>query len=121
MWVVAPTATFVAENDDGDILGLYFIKPNQAGRGAHVCNCGYMVSPKARGQGVATVMCEHSQLEARRIGFTAMQFNFVVATNKTAVALWQRLGFEIIGTLPKVFDHAKLGKVDAHIMFKAFE
>lgn len=117
-WIELPAATFVACNDAGDILGTYFIKPNQPGLGAHVCNCGYVVAKAAQGQGIAAQMCEHSQKLALEMGFRAMQFNFVVATNTGAVRLWQKLGFEIVGTLPGVFQHQKLGFVDAHVMFK---
>jgi ribosomal protein S18 acetylase RimI-like enzyme len=117
-WVEAPTTTFVACNVDGTVLGTYFIKPNQPGQGAHVCNCGYVTSDAARGRGVAAAMCEHSQDEARRMGFRAMQFNFVVSTNEGAVRLWQRLGFAIVGTLPGAFRHPVRGYVDAHVMFK---
>ena len=117
-WIVLPAATFVACNEAGDILGTYFIKPNQPGLGAHVCNCGYVVSKEAQGRGIAAQMCEHSQKLAVEMGFLAMQFNFVVATNTGAVRLWQKLGFEIVGTLPGVFQHRKLGFVDAFVMFK---
>jgi ribosomal protein S18 acetylase RimI-like enzyme len=117
-WIELPAATFVATNEAGDILGTYFIKPNQPGLGAHVCNCGYVVAKAAQGQGVAAKMCEHSQKLAVDMGFRAMQFNFVVATNTGAVRLWQKLGFEIVGTLPEVYQHQKLGFVDAFVMFK---
>ena len=117
-WVELPAATFVACNEAGNILGTYFIKPNQPGLGAHVCNCGYVVSAAAQGQGIASHMCEHSQKLAVEMGFRAMQFNFVVSTNNGAVRLWQKLGFEIVGTLPGVFQHQKLGFVDAFVMFK---
>jgi ribosomal protein S18 acetylase RimI-like enzyme len=117
-WVELPAATFVATNEAGDIVGSYYIKPNQPGLGAHVCNCGYVVSKAAQGQGIAAQMCEHSQKLAIEMGFRAMQFNFVVATNTGAVRLWQKLGFEIVGTLPGVFQHQKLGFVDAFVMFK---
>ena len=117
-WVDLPAATFVACNEAGKILGTYFIKPNQPGLGAHVCNCGYVVSESAKGQGIASQMCEHSQKLAVEMGFRAMQFNFVVSTNNGAVRLWQKLGFEIVGTLPGVFQHQKLGFVDAFVMFK---
>jgi ribosomal protein S18 acetylase RimI-like enzyme len=117
-WIELPAATFVATNEIGDIVGTYFIKPNQPSLGAHVCNCGYVVSKAAQGQGVAAQMCEHSQKLAVEMGFRAMQFNFVVSTNTGAVRLWQRLGFEIVGTLPGVFQHQKLGFVDAFVMFK---
>ncbi len=117
-WVELPADTFVACDESGNILGTYFIKPNQPGLGAHVCNCGYVVSKEAQGQGIASQMCEHSQKLAIELGFRAMQFNFVVSTNTGAVRLWQKLGFEIIGTLPGVFQHQKLGFVDAFVMFK---
>lgn len=117
-WVELPLATFVAVDDDGAIVGTYYLKPNQPGLGAHVCNCGYVVAPEAEGRGIATAMCEHSQDEARRHGFRAMQFNLVVATNERAVRLWQRLGFAIAGTLPRAFSHRRLGDVDAHVMYK---
>lgn len=118
-WVEAPAATFVACDADGTVLGTYFIKPNQPGQGAHVCNCGYVTADAARGRGVAAAMCEHSQGEASSLGFRAMQFNFVVSTNEGAVRLWQRLGFAIVGTLPGAFRHPTRGYVDAYVMFKA--
>lgn len=118
LWLDAPTATFIAENENGDALGTYYIKPNQAGGGSHVCNCGYIVAPQAQGMGIATRMCLHSQDEARRLGFHAMQYNLVVASNEGAVRLWQKLGFPIVGTLPDAFHHPELGLVDAHVMYK---
>jgi len=118
LWINAPAATFVSQDSDGKITGTYYIKANQQGRGSHVCNCGYIVDIQVRGQGIAGSMCEHSQKEAIKLGFTAMQYNLVVATNTGAVRLWQRHGFEIIGTLPGVFRHQTLGLVDAHVMFK---
>ena len=117
-WIELPQATFVATDANGQILGTYFIKANQTGLGDHVCNCGYVVSQAAQGQGVAAAMCEQSQQEAIRLGFLAMQFNLVVSTNERAVRLWQRLGFAVVGTLPKAFRHQALGMVDALVMFK---
>lgn len=117
-WIDKPTATFVAADPDGEVLGTYFIKPNQEGNGSHVCNCGYVTSEAARGRGVATLMCEHSQEEAVRLGFRAMQFNFVVSSNEGAVRLWKKLGFETVGTLPRAFDHPANGLVDAFVMYK---
>ncbi|QDQ27017.1 GNAT family N-acetyltransferase [Chitinimonas arctica] len=117
-WVELPLATYVACSADGEIIGTYILKPNQPGLGSHVCNCGYVVSDQARGQGIASAMCEHSQTEAIRLGFRAMQFNFVVSTNEGAVRLWQKLGFHIAGTLPGAFRHTGHGYVDAFVMFK---
>lgn len=117
LWMELPQATYVAE-EGGTVLGTYYIKPNAMGPGDHVCNCGYMTSPAARGRGLATAMCDHSQTEAIRLGFRAMQYNSVVSTNEGAVRLWQKLGFGIIGTLPKAFRHPAQGFVDAFVMYK---
>jgi ribosomal protein S18 acetylase RimI-like enzyme len=118
VWVEQPLATYVAAADDGTLIGTYKLQPNQPGLGSHVCNCSYVVSPAVRGRGVAAAMCEHSQAEAVRLGFQAMQFNLVAVTNVAAVHLWKKLGFHIVGTLPKAFRHQQLGFVDAHVMYK---
>jgi RimJ/RimL family protein N-acetyltransferase len=118
IWIDVPAATFVAVDDDGAIIGTYYIKPNQSGPGSHVCNCGYIVSGRARGKGTASEMCKHSQRQARAMGFRAMQFNLVVATNEGAIRLWKSLGFDIVGTLPASFLHPGKGYVDAYIMYK---
>jgi len=118
VWVAVPSATFIAEDGQSRILGTYYIKPNQPALGAHVCNCGYIVAEDARNRGIASAMCKHSQQEAVARGFRAMQFNLVVATNQAAVSLWQKHGFEVIGTLPKAFRHRRLGFVDALVMYK---
>ena len=117
-WIEAPARTFVACDGEGRIVGTYFIKPNQPGLGSHVCNCGYVVPPDSQGKGVASLMCEHSQTQAIAMGFRAMQFNFVVATNLRAIRLWERLGFSVVGRLPGAFHHRKLGYVDAMVMYK---
>jgi ribosomal protein S18 acetylase RimI-like enzyme len=117
-WIDVPAKTFVACDSQGRILGTYFIKANQPGLGAHVCNCGYVVAPAAQRRGVATLMCEHSQARALAMGFKAMQFNFVVSTNIGAIRLWERMGFSVVGRLPAAFNHQALGYVDALIMFK---
>ncbi|GGY23349.1 GNAT family N-acetyltransferase [Paludibacterium paludis] len=116
-WLRLPLATQVAEVD-GHLVGSYFLKPNGAGPGDHVCNCGYMVAESARGRGVARAMCEHSQSLARDYGFLAMQFNSVVACNDVAVALWQKLGFDIVGRVPRAFRHGRAGLVDCLVMYK---
>ncbi|KPJ77836.1 MAG: acetyltransferase [Deltaproteobacteria bacterium SG8_13] len=120
MWMDLPRKTFVAEKD-GELVGTYYIKTNHSGPGSHVCNCGYMVASKARGQGAATAMCEHSQKTAIELGYKAMQFNFVAASNEGAIRLWNRLGFDTVGRLPKAFNHPRLGYVDALVMYKWLE
>ncbi len=77
-----------------------------------------MTDGNATGRGVARKMCLHSIDHARSRGYRAMQFNYVVSTNTRAVALWTRLGFTIVGTVPGAFDHAERGLVDVHIMFR---
>ncbi len=116
-WFSPGHEVFVAEND-GEIVGTYFLKANQKGGGSHVANCGYMTAPHATGRGVAGRMCAHSLERARQRGFRAMQFNFVISTNERAVRLWQKFGFEIVGCLPKAFEHPALGFVDAYIMYR---
>lgn len=117
-WYAPDKETFVAELD-GTIVGTYFIHPNQAGGGRHVCNCGYITSPTATGRGIARRMCEHSLEHARARGYRAMQFNFVVSTNARAVRLWESLGFAIVGRLPSAFLHPADGYVDAFVMYRA--
>lgn len=117
-WVDVPLATFVATDAEGAVLGLYYIKPNQPGQGAHVCNCGYVTGARARGRGVASAMCRHSLDIAPSMGFRAMQYNLVVATNTTAVRLWQKHGMQIVATLPGAFRHPTEGYVDAYVMYQ---
>jgi ribosomal protein S18 acetylase RimI-like enzyme len=117
-WSRSDHETFVAEAD-GEVVGTYYLRPNQAGGGKHVCNCGYVTSATATGRGVARAMCEHSLEQARRRGYRAMQFNFVVSSNRRAVALWKSMGFYVVGRLPGAFEHPALGYVDALVMFRA--
>jgi L-amino acid N-acyltransferase YncA len=116
-WHSPGREVFVAE-ENGEILGTYFLHANQKGGGAHVANCGYMTAPWAAGRGVARTMCRHSLDHAKSQGFRAMQFNFVVSTNERAVRLWQSLGFAIVGRLPAAFLHPQLGFVDALVMYR---
>jgi L-amino acid N-acyltransferase YncA len=116
-WMMAAHEVFVAEID-GTVLGTYYIMPNRHGGGAHVANCGYVTADGARGKGIASAMCAHSLDRARQRGFRAMQFNHVVSTNSGAVALWQKLGFDIVGTLPGAFNHPVHGYVDAYVMYQ---
>jgi len=116
-WFSPEHTVFVAEQD-GEVVGSYYLRGNQQGGGAHVCNCGYMTAAWASGRGVATAMCEHSLEYARTQGFRAMQFNFVVSSNQAAIHLWQKFGFAIAGRLPKAFLHPGLGFVDALVMYR---
>jgi len=117
-WFGADTQTYVAESA-GRVVGTYILRPNQSGGGSHVANAAFMVAPDARGQGVGRAMGEHCLSEARRLGFRAMQFNFVVATNESAVRLWQDLGFKIVGTLAGAFRHPEKDYIDVYVMYRA--
>ncbi len=108
---------FVASVGD-TVAGTYMLRPNALKLGAHVANAGYLVAPEHRGRGIASAMCEHSLEVARAAGFTAMQFNFVVGTNATAIRLWERHGFKIVGTIPRAFRHVNLGEVDVLVMHR---
>ena len=103
---------------DGSALGTFYIRENQKGGGAHVCNCGYVTAPGSEGKGVARAMLAHSLVEAKTLGFEAMQFNFVLASNSRAVDIWKRAGFSEIGRQPRAFLHPTLGYVDALILHK---
>ena len=116
---MGPDRTTLVAVDGEQVLGSYYIRPNQAGGGDHIANCGYTTALAARGRGVARQMCEHSLEYARSRGFKGMQFNFVVSTNEPAIRLWTSLGFEVVGRLPLAFRHPSLSYVDALVMFRA--
>jgi len=117
-WLHPANSCYVADHR-GIVVGTYILRSNQSGPGSHVANAAFMVSLGARGLGVGRKMGEHSLSEALRLGFRAMQFNFVVSTNEPAVRLWRQLGFEIVGTLPGAFRHPQAGLVDAYVMFRS--
>ena len=116
-WFSSDKKTYVAL-DSNEIVGTFYLKDNQPDLGSHVANAGYMVAPEARGKRVGRRMAEFSLVEAKRLGYQAIQFNFVVKSNENAVKLWRNLGFEIIGEIPDAFDHAEKGLTSAYIMYK---
>ncbi len=116
-WFAPGVTSYVAE-DEARIVGMYKLIANQRDLGAHVGNASFMVAPDYRGKGAGRQMGLHCLREARRAGYRALQFNFVVSTNTAAVSLWQKLGFSIVGTLPRAFRHQRLGEVDACVMHR---
>lgn len=116
-WFSPEKHVYVAE-DDGEILGTYWLKANQPGLGDHIGNGAYMVSPEAKGRGIGKLMALHSIEEAKRIGYRAIQFNFVVKSNTVAVNLWKSVGFEVIGEIPDAIRHSKNGLTNAYIMYR---
>jgi L-amino acid N-acyltransferase YncA len=119
-WFAPDTRTYVAEQPAIGVAGTYILRPNQSGGGSHVANAGFMVSASARGKGIGRAMAEHCLGEARRFGFRAMQFNYVISTNTSAIRLWQELGFETVGTLPDAFRHPEKGYVDVYVMYRSW-
>ncbi|PWJ40146.1 GNAT family N-acetyltransferase [Sediminitomix flava] len=116
-WCSSDKFTYVLTVDD-KIVGTFILKENQPDLGSHVCNAAFMVDPKLAGQGIGYQMGAFALEEAKKLGFKAMQFNIVVKTNEAAVALWKKLGFEIVGEVPEVFNHAKEGYTSAYIMWR---
>ncbi len=116
-WFGPGISSWVAD-EDGRIVGMYKLIANRRDLGSHVANASFMVDPASSGRGTGHLMGLHCLREARRAGYLAMQFNFVVSTNEPAVALWQKLGFEIVGTLPRAFQHRERGLVDAYVMYR---
>jgi L-amino acid N-acyltransferase YncA len=117
-WLQRDAHVYVVENS-GEIVGSYSLHANQSGGGAHVANAGFIVKADARGQGIGRAMGEHCLSEARRLGFRALQFNFVISTNQSALRLWQELGMKIVGTLPGAFWHPIKGYVDVYVMYRS--
>ena len=94
--------TAVAE-ENGKILGLYILHPNNIGRCGHICNASYAVASDVRGRHVGEQLVLDSLKKGKKLGFTLMQFNAVVESNIHARHLYERLGFQQLGTIPKGF------------------
>ena len=117
LWMVRPATAYIAQDSEG-VVGTYMLRPNQPCLGAHVANAAFMVAPEASGKGVGSAMGLHALEEARRLGYTAIQFNLVVRPDTAVVSLWESLGFAVIGTVPQAFRHRTLGLTDVHIMHR---
>ena len=116
-WMNPDKHTYVAEIHK-DIVGTFIIKDNQPGLGSHIANAGYMTHPSVFGQGIGRKMCQFSLVEAKYLGYSAMQFNIVIKSNVHAVKLWHSMGFDIIGEIPDAFQHQTLGLTNAYIMYR---
>jgi L-amino acid N-acyltransferase YncA len=118
-WMGKPGGTvYVAVDGDGSIVGTAELHPNQPAAGSHVANAGFMVASRASGRGLGRTLGLHVIEEAITQGYTAMQFNAVVATNTHAIRLWQSLGFVILATIPGAFNHPVHGRVGLNLMFR---
>lgn len=120
VWILSPPGQTVVATEDGTVLGTAKMGPNRPGPGAHVSTASFMVAAEARGKGVGAAMCRYALDWARQRDYAGMQFNAVVESNHGAVRLYERLGFEVIGTVPGAFEHPTLGRVGLHIMYCPF-
>jgi GNAT superfamily N-acetyltransferase len=118
LWMVgAPGVTFVAV-DDGGVVGSANAYANRPGPGSHVASASFMVAPSHAGRGIGRALGEHVLEWARDEGFMAMQFNAVVESNLAAVSLWRKLGFEIVGTVPRAFRLPDGTHVGLYVMYR---
>jgi GNAT superfamily N-acetyltransferase len=120
IWIEAPPGLTVVAEDGGRILGTAKMGPNKPGPGAHISTASFMVAAEARGKGAGGALCRYAMDWAKERGFAGMQFNAVVESNRSAVELYERLGFTMIGTVPGAYDHRVLGRVGLHIMYCPF-
>jgi GNAT superfamily N-acetyltransferase len=118
IWIETPPGLTVVAVDGARILGTAKMGANRPGPGSHVSTASFMVAADARGRGVGEALCRYALDWAARNNFAGMQFNAVVETNHTAVDLYRRLGFTVIGTVPRAFAHPTLGRVGLHIMYR---
>jgi L-amino acid N-acyltransferase YncA len=119
-WIESPPGLTVVAVEHGRVFGTAKMGPNRQGPGSHVSTASFMVAAESRGQGVGTTLCRYALDWAERSGYAGMQFNAVAESNRSAVEVYRRLGFETIGTVPRAFAHPALGRVGLHIMYREF-
>lgn len=101
-----------------EVVGTAYLRANGVGLGDHIANAGWMVAPEHQGKGIGRPFAVYVMDRAADFGYLGMQFNAVVSTNVAAIALWESLGFEIVGTVPDAFRHATEGLVPVHVMYR---
>jgi len=117
LWVQPPPGRTVVAHDDGQILGTAHMNTNRPGPGSHVATASFMVAEDARGQGIGGALVRDALDWARGRSYAGMQFNAVAASNTSAVELYERHGFTIVGTVPGAFEHPAQGRVGLHVMY----
>lgn len=103
-----------------ELAGAFYIKPNFPGRCHHICNAGFIVPPHLRGQGIGRQLAQAMLTLAPALGYQAVMFNLVFETNQASLAIWQSLGFEVIGRIPGAVRLGGDRYVDALMLYYRF-
>lgn len=122
-WLSSDAFVVRAVGDDktsapGEVLGAFYLKPNFPGRCSHICNAGFIVQPRWRGEGIGRLMGEAMLDIATSLGYEAVMFNLVFASNIPSINLWQSLGFQTIGRIPNAARLADGQMVDALMLYR---
>ncbi len=117
-----PTSqVYVCRSAEGQIIGGFYLKSNYSGRSEHIANAAYMIKSTHRGLGIGTLLVKSSLRIASALGFLAMQFNMVLSQNAGAIKLYERLGFEIVGTIPNAIRNADGSFQDGYTMYRRID
>lgn len=109
---------YVCHTLAGEVVGGFFLKANFSGRSSHIANAAYMIHSTYRGKGVGSLLIKASLHLAKDLGFQAMQFNMVLSQNRLAVKLYQKLGFNIVGTLPEAVRNPDGSYQDGYVLHR---
>lgn len=104
-----------------EVVGGFYLKPNYSGRSNHIANAAYMMKGNCRGQGIGTLLIKASLEIAKEQGFRAMQFNMVLSQNISAIRLYQKLGFNIVGTLPRAVRNPDGSYQDGYVLHRELD
>ena len=113
----AQTVSAVAEDEQGNVKGLYILHPNNIGRVGHIANASYAVDRQCRGEHIGELLVRDCLAQAKANGYRVLQFNAVVASNIHAFHLYQRLGFVDLGIIPGGFLNKDGIYEDIHVMY----
>jgi DNA-binding MarR family transcriptional regulator/GNAT superfamily N-acetyltransferase len=116
---LAPTShVYVCHSSTKEVVGGFYIRSNFSGRCSHIANAAYMIKSPYRGQGIGTLLVNASLEIAKDLGFQAMQFNMVLSQNVIATNLYQKLGFNIIGTIPQAIRNPDGSYQEGYILYR---
>lgn len=114
----APTSEVYVCRSATEVVGGFFVRSNFPGRSSHIANAAYMIKSFYRGQGIGTLLINASLEIAKAMGFQAMQFNMVLSQNGAATKLYQKLGFNIIGTIPEAIRNPDGSYQDGYVLHR---